>query len=302
MAMLKTILMTLAMLPSLAAAQQATRLKPMQIFTEIPNTAKRTLQTAFSRESLGPWAVILGTSGVLYHYDQEIFEESHRLGQKWDLSDHSKTESTGTIFGQEIFRRPADKGTWLYFLGDGWMHMGIAGGFLITGYTKDSTRPVNTGLEMVHGMIVSTVFNQALKRSTGRESPNQSTQDRGKWRPFPSPKAYGENTAKYDAVPSGHIMTATLTFTVLYENYPEYANWILPVGGVWLTALGFQMVNNGVHWASDYPLGIAMGYVIGKMSAQMGQPDKAKTTETSRYFYYPTIEEDTPVFNVAYFF
>jgi hypothetical protein len=29
------------------------------------------------------------------------------------------------------------------------------------------------------------------------------------------------------------------------------------------------MMNNGVHWASDYPLGIAMGWVIGKASTKI---------------------------------
>ena len=84
-------------------------------------------------------------------------------------------------------------------------------------------------------------------------------------------------------------MTATLTFTILAERYPEYAKVLYPVGGVWVTALGFQMMNNGVHWASDYPLGIAMGYVIGKISVQMGK-DESKTKEDLKtgWMIFPT--------------
>lgn len=70
-------------------------------------------------------------------------------------------------------------------------------------------------------------------------------------------------------MPSGHVMTATLTFTVLAERYPEYKVPLYSVGGVWISALMFQMINNGVHWASDYPLGIAMGWVIGRASCQI---------------------------------
>ncbi len=69
-------------------------------------------------------------------------------------------------------------------------------------------------------------------------------------------------------------MTATLTFTIINSNYPEYSYITLPLGGLWVTALGLQMMNNGVHWASDYPLGIAIGYLVGKMSTQLGEPDK----------------------------
>lgn len=80
-------------------------------------------------------------------------------------------------------------------------------------------------------------------------------------------------------MPSGHVMTATLTFTILSERYPEYNSYLYPIYGVWVSALMFQMVNNGVHWASDYPLGIAMGYLAGKLSTQMGK--KAEASEST---------------------
>lgn len=32
------------------------------------------------------------------------------------------------------------------------------------------------------------------------------------------------------------------------------------------------MVNNGIHWASDYPLGIALGYFFGKSALKMAKP------------------------------
>jgi hypothetical protein len=184
----------------------------------------------------------------------------------------------------------------MYFLGDGWTHFGIAGGFLAAGYLGDHTRAVNTGLEIIHGMTVSTIFNQALKRSTGRESPNHVTTDkRGVWRPFPNPKAYGQNTPRYDAFPSGHIMTVTTVFTTIRANYPEYSAYIWPVQIVWSSALMFQMVNNGVHWASDYPLGIAMGWAVAKMAVQMGQPDHKSASEkqkaSTNWAFFPTVGE-----------
>ena len=37
-----------------------------------------------------------------------------------------------------------------------------------------------------------------------------------------------------------------------------------------MSALSFQMVNNGVHWASDYPLAIVIGHVYGKLAVDKG--------------------------------
>ncbi len=34
-----------------------------------------------------------------------------------------------------------------------------------------------------------------------------------------------------------------------------------------MVPLMFQMVNNGVHWWSDYPLGLFIGYTVGKVVA-----------------------------------
>ena len=82
---------------------------------------------------------------------------------------------------------------------------------------------------------------------------------------FPNQFAYAKNVPNYDAFPSGHLATAMATFTVISENYPEY-RFIKPLGYTLLTALSFAMLNNGVHWISDYPLSLAMGYAFAKIS------------------------------------
>ena len=70
----------------------------------------------------------------------------------------------------------------------------------------------------------------------------------------------------YDAMPSGHVATFMATFTVLTQNYPD-VKWIKPVGYTLMTALAFQMMSSKVHWASDYPIAVLIGYVIGKTTA-----------------------------------
>ncbi len=240
------------------------------VITEMPNTSWEGIKMGFSRESLPYWGLILGSTAVLYHYDEDILRDIQYGGRKMGVGNQDNTHGAFDI-GPWPIRLPTDTGSALYFLGDGMTHFTIAGSLIGYGYFSESNRAYNTGLQLVHGMAISTFFSQALKRSFGRESPYVKTKDFGAWRPFPSFSEYGDNTPSYDAMPSGHIMTATLTFTILIDNYPESSYWLRPLEVTWLTLLGWQMVNNGVHWASDYPLGIAMGYVFGKAAAKMGK-------------------------------
>ena len=52
------------------------------------------------------------------------------------------------------------------------------------------------------------------------------------------------------------------------------SRYIQPVGYTLMSLLGFQMLNNGVHWASDYPLALALGYGFGKIAVNGGRRSK----------------------------
>jgi membrane-associated phospholipid phosphatase len=269
-----------------AFSESESRLGLLHIFTKVPQTSIYTFKTSFSKESIPGWVAVIGSTAVLYYYDEKLYRGSEQVGRDLGIGNYDNTKSVVTVNGQELLRLPSDTGSFLYFLGDGWMHMAIAGSIMGYGYAKDRSYEVNTGIILVHGMLVSTIFNQTLKRSFGRESPEVKTQERGAWKPFPSFNEYNTKTASYDAMPSGHVMTATLTFTVLAERYPDQKIPIYSVGGVWISALMFEMMNNGVHWPSDYPLGIAMGWVIGKASTKIvaKENDKNEKTEASWNF------------------
>lgn len=285
---MKTLLVIFLSMTSLAIRAEE-RLKFTQAFTEIPSTALKTLKKSFSKEALPAWGVIAGTTGVLYYYDEQIYADLQKRGRDWGIGNEDYTKPVISVGAYDLVRLPTDTGSFMYFLGDGWTHAGIAGGILGAGYFSDNSYNFNTGVMLFHGMFVSTIFNQTLKRSFGRESPEVSTHERGNWKPFPSFNEYNTRTGSYDAMPTGHLMTATMTFTILGQRYPEHATAIYSVGAVWGTALGFQMVNNGVHWASDYPLGIAMGYLVGKLSTQMGKAEtKNKEEIKTSWLLLPT--------------
>jgi hypothetical protein len=50
---------------------------------------------------------------------------------------------------------------------------------------------------------------------------------------------------------------------IVSENYPA-KKWIKPIGYTIAGLLSLSMINNRVHWASDFPLGFALGNGYGK--------------------------------------
>lgn len=242
-------------------------------------------------ETLSVWGGVITSTVVFYIYDEEILAEFQRWGRKAGLGNDDHTRDMVSIGSINIFRGPTDLGSFFYFLGDGWTNFGISASFYLSGALTENNRAMQTGNQIFHGMVSSTIANQALKRSFGRESPIRKSKARGAWRPFPSISTYNNDISKYDAMPTGHLMTATMTFTIIDENYPEYRSWIRPVAATWLTILGFQMVNNSVHWMSDYPLGIAMGYVFGKVSSQYGKQEDSAITNNN-WEIFPIVSSD----------
>ena len=195
-------------------ASQVEKIPALSVLTELPQTSWDGLKMSFNRESLPYWTLILGSTAMLYAYDEVILQNIQYSGRKMHIGNSDNTRAAFEI-GPWPIRFPTDTGSAMYFLGDGITHFSIAGSLIGYGYFSENNRAYNTGLQIVHGMTVSTFFSQALKRSFGRESPYVKTEKYGAWRPFPSISEYGDNTPQYDAMPSGHIMTATLTFTIL---------------------------------------------------------------------------------------
>ncbi len=228
------------------------------------------VKESFRKENL-PWLAAVGASTVLLiHYDEKLYSGVRRTGRKLNISSKDNTKTYLKIGGVSVFRGPSDLGSAMYFLGDGWINIGLFGYFETYGWLKKDWRAAQTGHQLAEGLLVTGFTTQVIKRVTGRETPRAATAERGVWRMFPSFKDFQAHRTRYDAVPSGHMATGMMTITVIAENYPDN-KYVKPLGYFLLTALGFQMVNNGVHWASDYPLGLAVGYGVGKAIARGGK-------------------------------
>lgn len=254
--------------------------KAFDFITDIPRSLKEGWQYSFNTKpaTLWTWGAVMSSSVVLYIYDEKIYKQAKILGNKLGLGNDDHTKPMIKLGSFNIFRGPTDVGSAMYFIGDGWMQTGIAASFAINGAISNDNRERQTASQIMNSLVSASIPTQVLKRATGRQDPNRATKYRGRWKPF-SPN-YQKDTSSYDAVPSGHVMAATSTLTVIATNYPEYRSVVLPVGYTLITLLSYQMVNNGVHWASDYPIGIALGYVFAKAATSHGK--KVQTENDSK--------------------
>jgi hypothetical protein len=250
---------------------------PFQFATTMPNNGWQFLKSSFSftDDNLKAWAAIIALTGVLIIYDQKITNNVQQFGRWTGIGNKEGTVGTLKIGSTKLLRRPNDLGSTFYFIGDGWVTLGLSGGFLTAGLISKDQRELTVASELLQGILLTGITTQLIKRLTGRESPIKSESPGGKWRFFPSTKTYQGNISKYDAFPSGHLATTMTTFMIISENYSEYT-WIKPVGYTMMGLLGFQMVNNSVHWISDYPLAIGIGYMLGRTIVDNGRKKEDK--------------------------
>ena len=243
----------------------------------IPRDVVQFPGTYFKRDNIPAFVAIALGSAALYAADEPILHGAQNLGRSMGL-DATSTQKTLVYWPLYIgkskvpfeFNVPSNLNSTFYFLGDGWTHLTIASSFLAYGVIKKDNRASQTASQLGEAILSTGLVVQALKRTTGRQSPFRSTQDRGRWFFLPTYNTYQSNVSNYDAFPTGHLATAMATVTVIAENYPEY-HFIRPVGYGLMGLLGYSMLNNGVHWASDYPLGIAIGYGFAKIAVRNGR-------------------------------
>ncbi len=217
------------------------------------------------------------TAGLL-RYDQDILIGSQEIARRWNLISESES-GTGSrlVYRTKIgtadadLRLPRGLNSSMYFIGDGLSTIAILGGLSTFGALTDDLRALNTASQIAESTVLTGLVVITSKYSFGRQSPNQRTRNGGEWHPMPGPVTYLKHVSNYDAFPSGHVATAMSTLTVLAENYID-TPWIKPVGYGAIGLLMFSMLNNGVHWAADYPLGIAIGFTAAETVLQKRKP------------------------------
>jgi hypothetical protein len=250
-----------------------------------PGDIRDYFKDTFRRENTLAITIVVASTALLIWGDQYLVDKAKNLGDHLGIShtNYQKSLVTMRVPGSSKsldIEGPFDSGSALYFIGDGWIDVGLATGFLTFGLVKSDNRALQTSSELAESILASGTVVQALKHVTGRESPFTTEVPGGVWRFFPNQVRYAHSVPEFDAFPSGHVAAAMAAVTVIADNYEEY-QFIRPVGYSLIGVLSFQMMNNGVHWASDYPLAIVMGYSFGKIAVRKGRRPKGEQASLS---------------------
>ena len=224
--------------------------------TNIPQDYVRFYDVALNT-SIPVYLSIVASTTVLMATDRETYDAQH----KWYTSSHFIHEAS------DIFEQ----------IGAGNGQLALTVVFVGLGLINSDQRAIRTGSQIAQVTISSGAIVQVLKHLTGRESPIVATTRTGKWKFFPNPFDYHKRIPAYDAYPSGHLTTMLSMVEVIHENYPEW-KWVNPVGYTISGLMAMAMVNKGIHWHSDYPLAIFLGYEFGKIVAH---PEKYKSNSDS---------------------
>lgn len=258
--------------------------------TNLPKDAGGIVTTSFKKESIKPWLIVAGSTAIFLLADEAVKDGVHKFSNNINLSPEEEYKNLISLkLGSEdvrILKAPKNVNTALYQLGQGFPSLLIGAGLLTYGKINNDYRAMSTASQLAESFILMGVGTQILKRISGRETPGHATVRGGKWRPFPAFSDYQNNTPVYDAFPSGHLATLMSTVTVFTENYPE-KKWIKPTGYAITGLVGYAMINTDVHWISDYPLALALGYLCAKQVAKSSRKvQNGKTKNFSNSITY----------------
>ena len=270
--------------------------KPFGFITNLPKDAAGIVKTTFKRKSIVPLLIVAGATLALLPADEAVsagvqkFSANIHFHSEEDYRDIFNIKAGKTNIS--ILKAPQNINTALYQMGQGFPSLLIGAGLFTYGKIHNDYRALSTANQLAETFILMGVGTQLLKRIAGRQSPGNATDDKGgEWQFLPSFKSYQTNTPNFDAFPSGHLATLMSTVTILAENYPE-KRYIKPVGYSLIGLVGLSMINNNVHWISDYPLAIGLGYLCARQVVKRNRKivhsalSKKNKTELSYTFNY----------------
>lgn len=246
--------------------------KRFSYITQLPRTFANAGKATVNKKSIPALSIIAATTLLLIPMDQKISNGINQFSRFINIDPNREYK---TIIGFNLgnievnaYEAPQNINTFFYSIGEGSTSILIYAGLYFHGVIKKDNRSLQASSQLMQSLLAVGITTQFIKRISGRESPFVATTSGGKWRPLTNPVTYQSKVPSYDAFPSGHLATMMATTTVLTLNYPE-KKWIKPVGYGLMTLVSLAMINNGVHWSSDYPLALGVGYLFGKISFDM---------------------------------
>ena len=233
----------------------------------IPGDMRDYTRNPLTKKNLWGLTAITVSTGLMIYYDDKLLNASNELSDKLGLSEQTNWR--------------------MEHIGDGYLQLYVASSLIGYGLYYNDNRALQSASQIFESVFASGTIVQLIKHITGRESPFVKTTPTGRWRFFPNQVDYHHKVPHYDAFPSGHISTITAMVVVLSENYPEYT-FIKPLGYLAIGLNSIGMMNTGVHWISDYPIGIALGYSFAKIAVKRGRTQIKTSLKTPPSFsIYP---------------
>lgn len=198
-------------------------------------TDTKTILTSPARWDSRDWleaSLVLGTGVALFTVDENIqtWVQKHKNASTGRISDDAK--KTGTLAVPAV----AALGIYGYAAGDG--------------------KAKSTFLLSVESFLVTGVFVQTLKHTTGRHRP-YTGDSHDTWS---GPSFSSDND--HMSFPSGDASSAFAIASVVASEYDN-----LYVSAVVYTAstfIGLSRIHNNAHWTSDVFTGSAIGYYTGR--------------------------------------
>lgn len=158
---------------------------------------------------------------------------------------------------------------------------GLAGVLYMSQFILNDKKIANTGKVLFESLLISGVLSISIKYIFGRSRPNRN-EGNTKFNWF-------EINNTYNSLPSGHVITAFTTSTVLSKAINnKYASILLySLAGV----TAYQRIASDNHWFSDVFLGASIGYLAGEYFSNVSEKGKIISGEYNLipFFYQNSI-------------
>jgi len=151
--------------------------------------------------------------------------------------------------------------------GEIYYSMGLAGALYLTQFLFDDHKAASTGKVLFESLVISSIAAISIKYIFGRSRPyTEDGSTKFNW---------FETDNKYNSLPSGHVITAFTTSTVLARSIGNTYVSIALYGMAGLTA--YQRIASDNHWFSDAFLGAAIGILVGEYFSKINESKSEKS-------------------------
>jgi membrane-associated phospholipid phosphatase len=141
----------------------------------------------------------------------------------------------------------------------------VSGTLYAAGEIVGSSRLAGLGISITEGVVLAASLNGVVKGISGRALPNATSAEPGD---FSFGRGFHEGNGSFVSFPSGHTAAAFAAAAVVAQEVstwkPAAARFVTPAVYSAASLVAMSRLYQNVHWASDLPLGAAIGVWSGK--------------------------------------